>query len=137
MDTVTALSRHASGSRQILNIPPSILPDGDTARTGRNMPEQSHKAGDRSQLTRKGVAAVVLRLVRRHPLTGAELNEAFRQAWQNHECDRAAYDSPRKRAREMEADGLLKNIADDGEDAVYTLTEFGWDALLNSRAVAS
>lgn len=102
--------------------------DGDTPRTGRNMPTASHKAADRSQLTRRGVAINVLKLVHEFgPVTGAELNEHYRALWEVRGWRRAAFDSPRKRARELAGDDLLHNIAEPGHDATYMLTVTGLD----------
>jgi len=88
----------------------TILPD-DTARTRRTDPVTSHIAGDRSQQTIKAVRAAVAWLFTQvTSTTGSELNEMYRilraeQGWP--ECH---FDSPRKRAGELYADGELALI---------------------------
>lgn len=111
-------------------VTPSMLWD-DTPRTGKHMPESSHKAADRSQRTIKGTAVRVLELVHRAgPLTGAELNELYRETWPTGP-NRAAYDSPRKRARELTDEGLLNDVSVEGDDAAYALSIAGLEAVLS------
>lgn len=113
-----------------LDLPPMITPN-DSARTGRNMPISSHRAADRSQPGLPVLRRRVLVLVRENDLiTGAELNELYRETYKRREWDRASYDGPRKRAGEMANPehmygGLLKNVAAPDEDARYIVTEAG------------
>lgn len=87
---------------------PAILPDGDRARTRKSDPSTSHLAADVSQRHLHETKLHVLKVVSAHgPLVGSEINDLYvfmasRLGWR-----RVAWDSPRKRAGELAADGYL------------------------------
>ena len=81
---------------------PKIFDDPVGPRTGRNHPEVSHQAGDRSQKNIHAVRNNILVLIRENPgINGAELNDLYRDTFKRRNWVRTAYDSPRKRAFEM------------------------------------
>lgn len=109
-----------------LNSIPVISLNGDTARTGRNMPVQSHKAGDRSQMTLKSVKHNILVLVRENPfITGADLNVMYQQTYERRGWVRASLDSPRKRAESLLADGYLIEQPPTDGGRRYLISEAG------------
>lgn len=111
--------------------PPQIVMNGDKARAGRNDPETSHRAADRSQKNLHETREAVLKLVAIHePVTGSGINEQYSVL-----AGRPGYpdvhpDSPRKRAGELAEDGLLTVTRDKrGTEGVYRLTDAGRKAV--------
>lgn len=99
----------------------------DSPRARRDDPVTSHRAADRSQATRAGIRRAVLIIVNAFgPTTGTGINEAYRRSG----FERAHFDSPRKRAGELAADGYLTADRANGVEAVYHLTDAGRAALL-------
>lgn len=106
-------------------IPPRILPD-DTARTRRTDKANSHLAGDRSSPTIKAVKLAVLAMVKQKgPVGGSELNRLYQVLAEA--CGWPLplhFDSPRKRAGELAADGFLAIVNEDhprGTETEYVL----------------
>jgi hypothetical protein len=90
---------------------PPILYMQDRPRVHRNDPLTSHLAGDVSQLGLTKTKARVLELVTIHqPVTGTELNDLYRLTAARLNWPTVAWDSPRKRAGEMAADGVLEIV---------------------------
>jgi hypothetical protein len=114
---------------------PQIVANGDTARTGLNMPVASHKAADRSQAGLPKLRRRVLILVRENPLiTGADLNEIYRDTFRRRGWDPVGYDGPRKRAGEMSDrshlyGGLLINAAAEDEAKQFIISPAGLDII--------
>ena len=110
--------------------PPMIRPN-DKNRTGKDMPLASHAAADRSQKGLPKLRRRVLILVRENPLiTGADLNEMYRQTYKRRDWDWVSFDGPRKRAGEMadpsnQYGGLLINAAAVGEAKQFIISEAG------------
>jgi hypothetical protein len=91
---------------------PLALWDDDVPRTRRSDLLTSHLAGDQSQPTIAGTKLAVLFLVSQEgSLVGSEINDLFRTNYKRRGWKRVSYDSPRKRAGEMVADGLLTIVA--------------------------
>ncbi len=96
----------------------------------------SHIAADASQVHLQEAKRRILELVAVHqPIVGTELNELYRLASARMNWRRLAFDSPRKRAGELAADGFLDDsetrIADGNylPESVYRITEKGREAL--------
>lgn len=107
----------------------TILPD-DTARARRSDPVYSHAAADRSQVNLQQTKRNVLWLVRNlGPITGQDLNAAYREAAAELGWPLVAFESPRKRSGELLADGLLKDTLNAPDCAEYQITIAGLGAL--------
>jgi len=111
---------------------PPMLWDDDTPRARSTDPATSHLAADVSQAGLKEAKLRVLELVRVHqPVAGSHLNEIYRVEAPRCGWKPLAYDSPRKRASELAADGYLEIVdrsTSDGNhlpEAIYGLTEKG------------
>lgn len=124
--------------------PRMIVIDGDKARTRKTDPTTSHKAGDTSQKTLKAAKVAVLTIVRDNPgVTGTALNELYVFARSRHSwMPQLAFDSPRKRASDLAADGYLEMV-DDGRrgrnnqpEHTYRLTAYGRKVITLGKAVA-
>lgn len=104
-------------------LPESMLLAGDSPRARTTDPLTSHAAADRSQKTRPSVRRAVLSLVSQFEnLSGEEINGFYST---RDDFAKVRYDSPRKRASELAADGYLLADRTDGLAAVYTLTDAG------------
>lgn len=81
----------------------------DAPRVRRGDPIESHRAADKSSVTRKHVYNAVLALVRQEgELCGSEANELYRLRAERYGWKTTvAWDSPRKRLHEAFADGVL------------------------------
>lgn len=94
-------------------------------RARRHDPLSSHVAADRSSVTRRPVADAVLWLVAHYgPMNGADLCDRYMSMRRVQQWPVVAYESPRKRAGELAADGDLVVLnADDprGTAHVYDL----------------
>lgn len=115
---------------------PSIVPDGDTARTRKSDPPTSHVAGDNSQRNLHESKVRILTLVRLHaPVTGRELNELYEVSAARLNWKRIHFDSPRRRAGELARDGFLEVVGtqtaegNNSPEAAYGLTDLGREAL--------
>lgn len=92
---------------------PPILFAGDVPRVRESDPLTSHRAGDVSQASLTKTKARVLTLVSIHqPVTGTELNDLYRLTAARLNWPSVAWDSPRKRAGEMAADGVLEVVGE-------------------------
>lgn len=117
-------------SQTILDVPlldeqlrPMILPD-DTARARRSDPLSSHVAADRSAETRTAVERAVVWMLTGHDLNGTELNDSYRELAVDRGWPMVHFDSPRKRAGELERRGVLRVLNEDdprGTPAIYHL----------------
>lgn len=109
---------------------PQIVMGNDTARTGRNMPPQSHAAGDRSQHNLQALQERVLILVRENPkIIGSELNALYQDTFARRGWKKAAYDSPRKRAEALLHDGYLLELPVRDGGRQYLISELGLKVL--------
>ena len=110
----------------LYDITPAILPD-DTPRARRTDPPTSQKAADKSQPTLHQVKLAVLQIVAElGNLTGTEINQAYQDQFVRRGWKRVSYDSPRKRAGELAADGYLDVLyhgkgLNNQPEAVYSL----------------
>lgn len=123
----------------MLDMPPMIY-GNDSPRAGKDHPVQSQMAADRSQPGLNEARRRILRLVAEFgpQIPGTRLNEEYpgyaaRNGWK-----RLAYDSPRKRAGELAADGLLRKDLRDAAgnhrpEGLYTLTDKGIAALAKEK----
>lgn len=92
-----------------LDRPHQIVMAGDSARARRSDPVSSHVAADRSQRSLDSVRRAVLDLVAQLGFAnGAELNDMYSLYQGLRGWPRVSWDSPRKRAGELAADGLLE-----------------------------
>lgn len=83
----------------------------DSARTRLTDPVTSHKAADQSAHGLSELRLHVLELVRQEgQAIGSELNDLYSLRAARNDWPRAAWDSPRKRAGELAADGYLEVI---------------------------
>lgn len=105
---------------------PGLTSDGPRAR--RDDPAASHVAADQSEASAGAVKAIILTLVFEHgALTGQELNDLYRERWVAEGWPQVSYDSPRKRAGDLQRAGRLRILNHDnwhdgrGEPAQYTL----------------
>jgi hypothetical protein len=117
-----------------------MLFDNDVPRARRTDPAQSQLAADRSQPGLNEARRRILRLVAEFgpQIPGTRLNEEYpgyaaRNGWK-----RLASDSPRKRAGELAADGLLRKDLRDAAgnhrpEGLYTLTDKGIAALAKEK----
>jgi hypothetical protein len=109
---------------------PLIHLAGDTPRAGRNDPEASHVAADRSSRTRNKIANAVLEILAADgPMTGGEMNEAYR-IWRESNprtFPMCHFDSPRKRLGELAEDALADVISHRHKtvEAVYKVSPEG------------
>lgn len=91
-------------------------------------PLSSHVAADMADMSKPDVKAAVLELVRQYgALTGQELNELYKAKWEANGWPKASFESPRRRAGELQRAGRLRILNHDnwhdgrGEPAQYTL----------------
>jgi hypothetical protein len=117
--------------------------DGDSPRTRESDPVSSHIAADVSQRRLHETKSHVLQLIAENGrLVGTELNDLYLLAAARRGWRQVAFDSPRKRAGELAADGLLEVDGygtSDGNhlpEAIYTLSVRG-AALINEERTAS
>lgn len=110
---------------------PQLVMEGDAPRTRKSDPVASHQAGDVSQRTLQQTKARVLQVVHANPgITGTEVNDLYRLMGARKEWERVAYDTPRKRAGELAADGYLEVVGErvglnNQPEAIYELSEYG------------
>jgi hypothetical protein len=113
---------------------PSLLSSlgGDTARTRKSHPATSHAAADVSQATIHQTKVRVLIVVKENgPLVGSEINDLYQFRGARSGWDRVAWDTPRKRAGELAADGYLDIIGtrpavgNHLDESIYQLSEKG------------
>jgi hypothetical protein len=117
-------------------LPPPLFVDDDTPRARRSDPVTSHIAADATQAGLKEAKLRVLQLVREHePIAGSQLNDLYRLTASRMDWKPLSFDSPRKRAGELSADGYLE-VADyaiaEGNhlpESIYVLTDKGREAL--------
>lgn len=99
----------------------------DSPRTRELDPLTSHLAGDRSQTTVHDVREAVEHLFTHvDAATGSALNELYRAMREQHGWPEVHFDSPRKRAGELAADGVLavENAdASRGTERIFRLKE--------------
>ena len=99
----------------------------DTARARLSDPLPSHIAADISQRTKKHVAdAVLLIVMQEGELSGQEINDLYELRAARSGWPPVHIDSPRKRAGELAADGLLTITNPDdprGTPAIYTISK--------------
>ena len=97
----------------------------DSPRAGKDDPISSHMAADRSQETLALTRDRVVLLVRQEgEITGRDLNDLYRARADREGWARISYDSPRKRAAELLADGVLACTNEDaarGIGRIYCL----------------
>lgn len=97
----------------------------DSPRTRRDDPVASHMAADQSANKITEVRKNIYYLLELHgPMTGTQLNDLYaftatRRDW----WTRVSYDSPRKRAAEMVADGLLMVTNEDAKRGIGRIYE--------------
>lgn len=92
-------------------LPPAIWGWGDTARARRTDKLTSHKAADKSAARRPQIKAEVFRIVQKSgPIGGSVINYKYAQLVEKGKAPQAHPDSPRKRAGELVADGLLVEV---------------------------
>jgi hypothetical protein len=85
-----------------------IIMDNDSPRARMSDPTESHAAADKSAETRREVRSAVIYLVGLwRGATGSQLNESYATGRSFYGWPDVHYDSPRKRAGELYADGLL------------------------------
>lgn len=115
---------------------PGITINDDRPRTRKTDPITSHIAADASAAGLKDAKHNVLYILSHTgPITGSELNAAYQAYARAENWRRLAYDSPRKRAGELVADGYLTvasiHIADGNNlpESVYALTPKGEEAI--------
>lgn len=112
------------------SILPQIVIEGDNARTRVTDPTTSHHAADRSQARIKETKMCVLRLIRQEAsLTGQEINDLYELRASRSDWPAAKYDTPRKRAFELLADGFLQVVGERDGGRELSLTAKGCDAL--------
>jgi hypothetical protein len=109
-------------------IIPQIVIPGDTARTRRTDKATSHRAADRSAATLKAVKLAVIQMVeQKGPVGGSELNRLYQVLAES--CGWPLplhFDSPRKRASELAADGFLTIVNEDhprGTETEYVIPD--------------
>jgi hypothetical protein len=97
----------------------------DSPRVRMADPISSHLAADQSAASLPEVRTNIRALLKLHgPMTGAQLNDLYALTSTGMDWSRVSYDSPRKRAAEMAADGLLEVTNEDakrGIGRVYAL----------------
>jgi len=102
---------------------PIVTPD--TARTRLTDPLSSHVAADRSSASIRGVKDRVLCLLAIHgPMNGLQINEAYELSQPRLGWADVSWDSPRKRAGSLAADGeliILNDLDPRGTPRVYAL----------------
>lgn len=110
----------------------SQLPGGDAPRTRRTDRATSHAAADASQRTMHQTKVRVLIVVNENgPIVGSEINDLYRFRGSRMDWEKVAYDSPRKRAGELAADGYLEvtgtrpAAGNHLEESIYALSEKG------------
>ena len=80
----------------------------DTARARRSDPLPSHVAADVSASTKQLVSERVFAIVATHgPLNGNEINDLYMLTASRNDWDNVHFDTPRKRAGDLAADGFL------------------------------
>ena len=110
-------------------LPQPMILAGDSPRTRRTDPTTSHEAGDRSQANIRETKLCVLRLVQQEQeLTGQEINDLYALRASRSEWPAAKYDTPRKRAGELEKEGLLE-VVGERDGRVFALTAAGLEAI--------
>ncbi|MCU1441085.1 MAG: hypothetical protein JWP85_2082 [Rhodoglobus sp.] len=91
-------------------VPDILAMNGDRARTRRTDRLTSHLAGDTSQIDMTDVEVAVLKIVHENPLSvGTEINQFYSDEQAARGWPFKAWDSPRKRAGELEDAGLLED----------------------------
>lgn len=122
----------------VMDLPlfdPVELLAGDGPRARRTDRVQSHMAADRSQATVKPTKRAVLLLVLQEgELTSNEINDLYRARRDRNGWGVIAYETPRKRAEELEKDGFLEARHQTAEsnhlpEAVYSITDKGRQAV--------
>jgi len=112
------------------SLPEPMPLAGDTARTRTTDPVTSHQAADKSQARIKETKMCVLRLIRQEgSLTGQEVNDLYLLRASRSDWPAAKYDTPRKRAFELLADGFLAVLGERDGGRELCLTAKGCDAL--------
>lgn len=107
-----------------------MITDGDTPRTRKSDPVNSHHAADRSQVALKPTKQAVLDLVGAFgALTGADINSFYARYQSGYSFPIAKYDTPRKRAGELAADGFLIDTGNNPTEAEWVLTIKGLEAI--------
>lgn len=113
-------------------MPPPLFVDDDIPRARRTDPVTSHIAADATQAGLKEAKRRVLQLVKLHqPVAGSQLNELYRLTAARLNWKPLSFDSPRKRAGELAADGYLHvteyAIAEGNHlpESIYALTTKG------------
>ena len=101
--------------------------DDDTPRARVTDPVTSHMAADRSAASKHAVREAVVTLVRQEgTLTGSEINRLYNLRADRYGWPLVHFDSPRKRAGELAADGLLTILNVDaprGTESEYKVAE--------------
>ena len=112
-----------------------ILPD-DTARVRQSDPISSHLAADASQRNIKQTKRAVLLIVQQEgEIVGSEINDLYMLRASRSGWDRVAFDTPRKRAGELAADGFLEVVqyrtaeGNHSPEAEYRITAKGHKAV--------
>lgn len=105
---------------------PVVMDDPRGPATRFGDPIQSHRAADRSQATAPVVRARVLHILayRGRRMTGNEINTEYAARWGTGP-NNSGFDSPRKRAGELVAAGLLAR----DDHGVYSITDKGLETL--------
>jgi hypothetical protein len=118
------------------SLPPPLFVDDDIPRARRSDPVTSHIAADATQAGLKEAKLRVLTLVAQHqPVAGSHLNDLYRLHGSRMNWKRLAFDSPRKRAGELAADGYLEvaeyAVADGNNlpEAIYRISDKGRTAI--------
>jgi len=113
-------------------MPPPLFVDDDIPRARLSDPVTSHIAADATQTALKEAKVRVLHLVQLHqPVAGSQLNELYRLTASRLNWKPLAFDSPRKRAGELAAEGYIEvaeyAIASGNHlpESIYVLTEKG------------
>jgi len=121
-------------------LPAPMVLDNDSPRARLTDRVQSHMAADRSQKTVKPTKLAVLRLILQEgELSGSAINELYQARRDQYGWGKVAFDTPRKRAGELAAEGYLaaRYETSDGNhlpEAFYSLRVQGFLALEDARA---
>jgi hypothetical protein len=103
----------------------------DSPRARRTDPTTSHAAADQSQRLMHDTKLHVMQVLHVNPNTvGSELNDLYRFMGSRKDWNKVAFDSPRKRASELVADGYVdvvgtRTASNGTEQSVYALSEKG------------
>lgn len=108
-----------------------LMTEDGGPRVRRADPLESHIAADASQHTLHQIKDAVLELVFEIGLpTGKQINAKYAAVQESRGYPVADWDSPRKRAGELVADGLLERLSNpDGRGAFYIVNLNGFNRL--------